>query len=112
MAAAQPVSVHIHSDKAMAEVIVTPGRAGPAAVSALILSPDFMPLTPKEVVFVFSNPPAGVEPMRREAELQPDGTWNAADVVLPLAGQWQMRIDVLISDFELVRLQETIEIRS
>ncbi|WP_286157303.1 CopD family protein [Sinorhizobium sp. RAC02] len=111
MAAAQPVSVHIHSDKAMAEVIVTPGRAGPVAVSALVLSPDFTPLTPKEVVFVFSNRQAGVEPMRRKAELRPDGTWNATDVVLPLAGKWQMRIDVLISDFELVRLQEDLEIR-
>lgn len=110
LVAAQPVSTHIHSDKAMAEITLTPGRSGPVQVSAVILSPDFTPLTPKDVTFVFSNPEAGIEPMRRRAVLQADGTWRAVDVVIPLAGQWRVRLDVLISDFELVRLQETVEI--
>ena len=111
IAAAEPASVHIHSDKAMAEVTVTPGHAGPVDVSAVILTADFAPLAAKEVSFVFSNPEAGIEPMRRKAELQTDGSWRAADVVLPLAGPWQVRVDVLISDFELVRLQDTVDIR-
>lgn len=110
LVAARPVSTHIHSDKAMAEITLTPGRSGPVQVSAVILSPDFTPLTPKDVTFVFSNPEAGIEPMRRRAVLQADGTWRAVDVVIPLAGQWRVRLDVLISDFELVRLQETVEI--
>jgi copper transport protein len=50
--------------------------------------------------------------MRRKAELQADGSWRAAGVVIPLAGRWQVRVDVLISDFELVRLQGEIGIRS
>lgn len=110
VAAAQPVSIHIHSDKAMVEVTVTPGRIGPVEVSAVVLAPDFTPLTPKEVTFVLSNPQAGIEPMRRKAALQGDGTWRASGAVIPLAGQWHLRVDVLISDFELVRLQETVEI--
>lgn len=111
-AAAGPASIHIHSDKAMAEVTVTPGGAGPVDISAVILSAEFEPLTAKEVTFVLSNPQAGVEPMRRKAELQADGSWRAAGVVIPLAGRWQLRVDVLISDFELVRLQGEIDIRS
>ncbi|GLR52901.1 copper resistance protein C [Shinella yambaruensis] len=110
LAAAQPASIHIHSDKAMAEIALTPGRAGPVRLSAVILSPDFTPLSPKEVTFVLSNPEAGIEPMRRRAALQGDGTWQATDVILPLAGRWRVRIDILVSDFELVRLQETVEI--
>ncbi|WP_411034858.1 copper resistance CopC/CopD family protein [Shinella sp. BYT-45] len=109
--AVQPASMHIHSDKAMAEVTISPGRAGPVEVSAVILSPDFAPLAPQEVVFVFSNPKAGIEPMRRKAARHDDGTWRAGGLVLPLAGQWTLRIDVLISDFELVRLQDTVEVR-
>jgi copper transport protein len=112
VAAAEPASIHIHSDKAMAEVTVTPGGAGPVDISAVILSAEFEPLTAKEVTFVLSNPQAGVEPMRRKAELQADGSWRAAGVVIPLAGRWQLRVDVLISDFELVRLQGEIDIRS
>ncbi|QRM57920.1 copper resistance protein CopC (plasmid) [Sinorhizobium sp. BG8] len=110
LAAAQPASIHIHSDKAMAEVTFTPGRAGPVEVSAIILAPDFSPFTPKEVTFVLSNPKSGIEPMRRRAALQADGSWRASDVVVPLAGQWRLRVDILISDFELVRLQDDVEI--
>lgn len=111
LAAAQPASVHIHTDKAMAEIAINPGRIGPVVVSAVILAPDFTPVTPKDVTFVLSNPQAGIEPMRRKAALQADGAWRASGVVLPLAGQWRVRVDVLVSDFELVRLQETVEIR-
>ncbi len=111
IAAAQPASVHIHAEKAMAEITVTPGRAGPVEVSAVLLAPDFSPLAAKEVTFVLSNPQAGIEPMRRKAALAADGTWRASGVVLPLAGAWRLRVDVLVSDFELLRLQETVEIR-
>lgn len=109
LVAAQPVSVHIHSDKAMAEVTITPGRAGPVDVSAFVMAPDFSAMVPKEVVFVLSNPQAGVEPMRRKAHLR-DGSWRSDGVILPLPGQWKLRIDVLISDFDMVKLQEVIDI--
>ncbi|WP_312415965.1 CopD family protein, partial [Shinella sp.] len=110
IAAAQPVSIHIHSDKAMAEIAVTPGRAGPVEVSAIILAPDFTAIIPKEVAFALSNPQAGIEPMRRKAILQADGVWRAADVIVPIAGRWRVRVDILVSDFELVRLEDTIEL--
>ncbi|WP_313524550.1 hypothetical protein [Shinella sp.] len=93
----------------MAEVTITPGRAWPVDVSAFVMAPDFSAMVPKEVVFVFSNSEAGVEPMRRKAALR-DGAWRSEGVILPLPGQWQLRVDVLISDFEMVKLQEAIEI--
>jgi len=110
IAAAQPVSIHIHADKAMAEIAVTPGRAGPVEVSAIVLAPDLTAIAPKEVTLVLSNPQAGIEPMRRKATLQADGVWRAADVIVPIAGRWRVRVDILISDFEIVRLQDTIEV--
>ena len=39
------------------------------------------------------------------------GMGLASDVVVPLAGQWQLRIDILVSDFELLRLQDAITLR-
>ena len=94
----------------MAEVTINPARAGPVDVSAVILAPDFSPMEAKDVAFVFSKPNAGVEPLRRKASLSPDGLWRAETTVLPLPGQWRLRVDVLISDFELVRLQDVVEI--
>jgi copper transport protein len=44
IAAAQPATTHIHAAKAMADVTVTPGRAGPVAVSIFVMTGDFDPL--------------------------------------------------------------------
>lgn len=110
-AAAQPMTVHIHTAKAMADMTVTPDRAGPVSVSAFIMTGDFGALDAKEVTFVFANPSAGIEPFKRRAEKVSDGTWRAEGVVLPLAGDWTVRIDVLISDFDLAKLEGRVAIR-
>lgn len=108
IARAQPASTHIHTAKAMADVEVTPGHVGPVAASATIMRGDFAPLDAKEVTFVFSNPGAGVEPIRRKAAKTGDGSWRVSDLVLPLPGSWKIRLDILISDFEMTRIEGEI----
>lgn len=110
-AAARPVSVHIHSAKAMAEVKVTPGRAGPVNVSLYVMTGDFGPLDAKEVTLTLSDPAAGIEPIRRKAAKPGDGTWRVDDLTIPIAGRWDIEVAILVSEFELVRLKETIDIR-
>lgn len=110
-AAAEPAMAHIHTDKAMADLRIAPGRAGRVTVSAVIMAGDFGALDAKEVAFVFANPAAAIEPFKRRAEKSEDGSWRADDVILPLSGEWTVRIDVLISDFELARLEGRIAIR-
>lgn len=110
-AAALPESVHIHTARAMADIAITPGRAGPVDVSATIMTGDFGALNAKEVALVFSNPAAGIEPMRRQAFKPGDGTWRVDGLLLPAAGAWKVRVDILISDFEIVRLDGEITIR-
>ncbi|MDF1598619.1 copper resistance protein CopC [Mesorhizobium sp. YIM 152430] len=111
IAAAQPALVHIHTADGMADVAVTPGRAGAVSVSAVIMTGDFGPLDAKEVAFVFSSPSAGIEPFRREAQRHGDGSWRADGVILPLPGLWTVRLDILVTDFDIVRLSTQIEIR-
>ncbi|MGQ2906232.1 MAG: copper resistance CopC/CopD family protein [Neoaquamicrobium sediminum] len=111
ISAAQPAQVHIHTAQAMADVTIIPGRAGPVSVSAVLMTGEFGPLDAKEVTFVFSNPAAGIEAFRRKAEKPGNGTWRAEDVVLPLPGNWTIRIDILINDFEIVRIQGQVGIR-
>ena len=111
IAAAQPATVHIHTDKAMADVAVTPGRTGSVVVSAVLMDGDFAALEAQEVTFVFANPDAGIEPFRRKAVKTENGNWEATDVLLPLAGTWRIRLDILINDFELARIEENIQIR-
>ena len=54
-----PAFVHIHNDKGMAMVTVTPGRAGPVTVSVALAAHDGSPLVAKEVTLTLALPAAG-----------------------------------------------------
>ena len=109
-AAAQPASAHIHSAQAMADLTVTPGRTGAVSVSAALMTGDFGPLEAKEVRFVFANPAAGLEPFDRPATKAADYVWSVDGIVLPLPGRWTVRIEILINDYEMARLEGEIAI--
>ncbi|MFC0219547.1 copper resistance CopC/CopD family protein [Pseudochelatococcus lubricantis] len=110
-AAAAPASVHLHADKAMADVAIAPGRAGPVRASIAVMTGDFGPLDPAGVTLVLSNPAAGIEQIRRPATRDSEGVWQVEGLNLPVAGQWTVRVDILISDFELVKVEDNIAIR-
>ncbi len=109
--AAEPAQVHVHGEKAMAELVVTPGRAGTVSAAMTIMTGDFGPLDPKGVTLVLAQPEAGIEPFRREATRSADGIWRIDRFTLPVPGRWSARIDILVSDFELVKIEDTIGIR-
>jgi copper transport protein len=109
-AAAQPATTHIHTAQAMADLSVTPGRTGTVSVTAALMAGDFGPLEAKEVRFVFANPAAGIEPFDRPAIKAADYVWRAHGIVLPLPGTWTVRIDILITDYEMARLEGEIAI--
>ncbi|CAD5289062.1 Copper transport protein [Bosea sp. 62] len=110
-AAAQPASVHIHTEKAMADISLTPGRAGPVTITVSLLDGEFGPLAAKELRLALSRPEAGIEPIERQATKQADGSWRVGDLTLPVAGRWTIELEILVSDFEMTRLKETVEIR-
>lgn len=112
IAAAQPASVHIHTLKAMADLSITPGHAGRVSASVVIMTGDFGPLDAKEVTLVLSKPDSGIEPIKRPATKPGDGTWRVDDLMIPLPGRWNARLDILISDFEIVKIEAPIDIRS
>ena len=110
-AAALPASVHIHTGKAMADLSITPGHAGPVTASIVIMTGDFGPLDAREVTLVLSNPAAGIEPIKRPATKPGDGTWRIDDLTIPVPGRWTVQIAILVSDFDLVRLESTLDVR-
>jgi copper transport protein len=110
-AAAEPAAIHIHTEKAMADLTITPGRVGPITVSMVIMTGDFGPLPAKEVTLTIANPVAGIEPITRLATQPGDGTWQVTALPIPAPGRWLVRIDILISDFEMARLEGEIDVR-
>ncbi|TIR01994.1 MAG: copper resistance D family protein, partial [Mesorhizobium sp.] len=111
IAAAQPASVHIHTPKAMADLSITPGHVGPVAASIVIMTGDFGPLDANQVTLVLSKPDAGIEPIKRAATKRDDGTWRIDGLVIPVPGRWTARLDILVSDFEMVKIEAPIDIR-
>lgn len=111
IAAAEPVSTHMMTLQAMADLTVTPGKAGPVSVSIMLMTGDFGPLDAKEVTLVLSRPEAGIEPLKRAATKPGDGTWLVDGLVIPFPGRWTVRLDILVSDFEMVKLEGPIDIR-
>ena len=101
--------VRLQTGKAVADVRITPARVGDVAISAVIAKGDGSPLAPQDVTVVLSNPGAGIEPIRRKAAKGKDG-WTVPDIVLPLPGRWRLRLDVIISDFEITRMEGEAEI--
>jgi copper transport protein len=109
-AAAPPLAVHLHGPTAMADLTLRPGRVGANMAEIFPADADFRPMTPLEVTVAFSAPGRGVEPVRLKAERGPDGAWRAGPVVLPFAGDWEARVDLLVSDFEEARLGATLRL--
>lgn len=110
LAAAQPTVVHIHTDKAMANVQLSPRGAGQVEASIDLSSGDFEALNAKEVTLVLAHPSAGVEAIRRSARRTAGENWRIEQILIPLPGTWHVRVDILISDFEIVKLEGEAEI--
>jgi copper transport protein len=109
-AAAEPLRVHIHSEKAMADVSIAPGKPGPVNVSIAIQDGDFGPLEAKAVTLSLSNPEAGIEPIRREASHLDGALWRVNGLTLPARGTWQVKVDILLTEFSQVTLQAPLTV--
>jgi copper transport protein len=105
-----PLAIHIHTDKAMFQVLVSPGKAGVDDFVLQLMTGEATPLQAKEATLTLSLPERGIEPMERDAELGPDGYWHVRRVELPFAGRWHVRIDALVTDFEKITLEDELEV--
>jgi len=109
--AAAPATAHMHTLRAMADVRFDPGHTGPTAASITVMTAEFGPLDAKEVLLVLTNKDAGIEPLHRSAEKGADGIWRVRGLVVPVSGRWNVRVEILISDFEKITLEEVVEFR-
>lgn len=106
--ASAPLYAHIHTDRAMADIRLTPGRAGPVEVALGFQTGDFTELVPREVEVVLAQPAAGIELIRLTALQGGDGLWHAGPVTLPVPGGWEVTLRLLVTEFERLTLSDTL----
>jgi copper transport protein len=106
-----PLAIHIHTETAMFQVLISPGKVGSDDFVLQLMAGDASPLLAREATLTLSLPERGIEPIERKAALGPDGYWHLHGVPLPLPGRWHLRIDALVTDFEKVMLEDDFEVR-
>jgi copper transport protein len=105
-----PLAIHMHSERAMFQVLVSPGKAGRDDVVLQLMTGEATPLEAKEVQMTLGLPERGIEPIDYDAVRGPDGYWHVRHVDLPFAGRWHVRIDALVTDFDKITLEDDLEI--
>lgn len=107
--ATQPLSVHIHTDQAMVEITFSSDRQGPMSADVYLMSGEMGALDAKALTLEISNPDAGIEPIRYDANKGADGSWRIDDMTVPTAGTWLLNFAIRVSDFKMVRATEAAE---
>lgn len=111
VAAVHTVSEHIHGAQALVDLTYQQSpHGGPSSLSLYLATPDFETLLPEAVRVVFFSTAAGIEPIPIEAHHASDGSWQATDIRLPAQDHWDVRIDILVSDFKRIRVTTTLHL--
>jgi copper transport protein len=106
---AAPLAIHIHSEHAMFQVLVSPGTVGSDGFVLQLMSGDGSLLHVKEATLYLSLPARGIKPLARKATLGADGHWHVPDVPIPYPGRWHVRIDAL-TDQHKITLEDDFDV--
>jgi periplasmic copper chaperone A len=101
---------HLHAEKAMANVTVSPDRAGPVEIAIQLENADELPLTAKAVSVTLSNPENGIEPVTMDAEQVGNNQWRVR-MSAPVAGRWSLGLGIAITASDKVNVVSPILIR-
>jgi hypothetical protein len=67
-AATAPLAIHIHSDRAMFQVLISPGTVGTDSFELQLMSGDGNLLRAKEATLFLSLPERGIAPVERQGQ--------------------------------------------
>ncbi|MGC1446357.1 MAG: copper homeostasis membrane protein CopD [Xanthobacteraceae bacterium] len=85
--------VHIHTEQAMADVMIEPGRVGTAHATVHLWDGDFEPLAARYMKVSIAPPVMGSAPTTRVAVQDSDGAWQIDGLGLTQPGNWMVTVD-------------------
>jgi len=101
---------HLHTGKAMANVTVSPGVAGPVNITIRLETVDERPLQAKAVSVRLSSTKTGVKAQTIPATKTGDNEWQV-QTSLPVQGRWMLGLGILISDTDKVDVEAPILVK-
>lgn len=107
----EPFFTHFCNPKAMANITVSPGRAGPVEIAIQLEDGDERPLTTATGVSVtLANPDKGIAPVTAIAEHAGGDKW-VARMDAPQSGRWSLDLGIRLSATDGVSIEAPILIR-
>jgi hypothetical protein len=101
---------HLHTEKAMANVTVSPARAGPVKLAIQLETIEELPLKAKAVSIRLTEMQTGRALQTIDAASDGDDQWHAS-VSVPSAGNWMLSLAIAISDSDKVEIAAPIIIK-
>ncbi|QOZ79362.1 hypothetical protein XH83_30565 [Bradyrhizobium sp. CCBAU 53351] len=101
---------HLHAEKAMANVTVSPGRAGPVEIAIQLEDANELPLSADAVAVTLGNSEHGVAPITANAERISHDQWRVR-MSAPLSGRWSLGLDIRITPLDAVNVVSPILLR-
>lgn len=101
---------HLHAEKAMANVTVSPGRAGPVEIAIQLEDANELPLAASSVSVTLGNIEHGVAPVTANAERVGHDQWRVT-MSAPLSGRWSLGLDIHITPSDAVNVVSPILLR-
>jgi copper(I)-binding protein len=101
---------HLHAEKAMANVTISPDRAGPVEIAIQLENADELPLAAKAVSVTLGNSESGIAPVTADAERVGHDQWRVR-MSAPVAGRWSLGLGITITASDIVNVVSPILIR-
>jgi copper transport protein len=101
---------HLHTEKAMANVTVSPGRAGPVEISIQLETTDEAPLTAKAVSVTLADMQTGRTLQPVEAVRDGEDGWHVK-VAMLTPGKWMLGLGIALSAADHVTVESPILIK-
>lgn len=101
---------HLHTEKAMANVTVSPGRAGPVEISIQLETTDETPLTAKAVSVTLVDTQTGKKLAPVQASRDGEDGWRVKVAQLT-PGRWMLGLGIAISEADRVTIESPILIK-
>jgi copper transport protein len=73
---------------------------------------DFDPLDAQEVTLRMSSADCSIAPFDVPVRKSPSGLWSAKHIQVPCDCEWNVDIDILVTDFDLVKLSGKVRLLS
>jgi copper transport protein len=109
-AAATPQTMIAESRGYLAVLTIKPSRVGRNILTIALSDPDGAPFDPLETVVELSMPGAGIEPLAQPPQQVAPGYYQLTTDALIRPGTWQLRLDVLVNEFEQVTFEVALPV--